>query len=81
MMSKGSGCSISGKNYELHVYNIIKKCKLNNLDFNTQSEDNLGCCSSNNDIECNLGPISIPIENKIQMILRQRMETIMYQIE
>jgi len=64
MMSKGSGCSISGKKYELQVYNIIKKCKLNNLDFNTQPEVDLGGCSSNNDIECKLGHISIPIEIK-----------------
>ena len=36
MTSKGSGCSVSGKKYELEVYNVVKKCKLNNNDFNTQ---------------------------------------------
>jgi hypothetical protein len=51
---KGSGCSISGKNYESQIYNIVKKCKLNVKDFNTQSEEELGGCSSKNDIECNM---------------------------
>ena len=51
---RGSGCSISGKNYELQVYNVVKKCKLNEKDFNTQPEDDLGGCSAKNDIECNM---------------------------
>jgi hypothetical protein len=51
---RGAGCSVSGKNYELQIYNLVKKCKLNTKDFNTQSEEELGGCSSKNDIECNM---------------------------
>lgn len=51
---KGSLCSISGKKYELAVYNIVKRTKLNGIEFNTQIETELGGCSSKNDIECNM---------------------------
>ena len=65
MSENGSGCSISGKNYELKVYNIVKKCKLNGNEFNTQTEEELGGCNSKNDIECNLNTKNdIPIEIK-----------------
>lgn len=65
MTSKGSQCSISGKKYELQVYNIVKKCKLNNILFNTQKKEDLGGCCSKNDIECNFNLIqNIPIEIK-----------------
>lgn len=64
-MLKGSLCSINGQKYELQIYNIVKKCKLNNKMFNTQYEYELGGCSSNNDIECNFNSIKdIPIEIK-----------------
>lgn len=61
---KGSLCSVSGKTYELQVYNIVKKCKLNNNNFNTQNENELGGCDSINDIECKMDNILIPIEIK-----------------
>lgn len=61
---KGGGCSISGKKYELEIYNVVKNCKLNNNDFNTQNENELGGCNSKNDIECSMGSINIPIEIK-----------------
>jgi len=64
MSSKGGGCSISGKNYELQVYNVVKKCKLNDSDFNIQNEYELGGCNSKNDIECMMGNIVIPMEIK-----------------
>lgn len=64
MISKGAKCSIGGKQYELKVYNIVKKCKINNNYFNIQNEDELGGCKSNNDIECLLDTIKIPIEIK-----------------
>jgi hypothetical protein len=54
MNIKGHGCSVSGRNYELGVYNIVKKCKLHGNLFNTQHENELGGCSSKNDIECNM---------------------------
>ena len=57
MNKKGSGCSTNGKKYELEVYNIVKKCKLNGNNFNTQLEDELGGCSSKNDIECNMNSV------------------------
>lgn len=65
MSKKGSKCSINGKKYELEVYNIVKNCKLNDRVFNLQREDELGGCSSINDISCNLnsiGDISIEIK-------------------
>jgi hypothetical protein len=64
MNVKGANCSVSGKKYELDVYNIVKKCKLNNHNFNTQQEDELGGCNSKNDIECTMDNINIPIEIK-----------------
>lgn len=57
MKKKGWGCSVNGKKYELEVYNIVKKCKLNGTIFNSQNEDELGGCSSKNDIECNMRSI------------------------
>lgn len=41
MNKKGSACSFSGKKYELEVYNIVKKCKLNGKIFNTQLIDEM----------------------------------------
>ena len=64
MSLKGAKCSINGKKYEFLVYNIVKKCKINNYYFNTQKEDELGGCNSNNDIECIMNNINIPIEIK-----------------
>ncbi len=62
---KGNGCSFYGKKYELKVYNVVKKSKLNGIIFNTQNEDELGGCSSKNDIECNMNSIrDISIEIK-----------------
>jgi len=65
MHRKGSGCSISGKKYELDVHNVVRKSKLNGNTFNTQNEDELGGCSYKNDIECNMNStrdISIEIK-------------------
>jgi len=62
---KGSRCSINGKKYELEVFNIVRKCKLNELRFNIQTEDELGGSTSKNDISCNMkstGDISIEIK-------------------
>lgn len=56
-MKKGSGCSFSGKKYELEIHHIVKKCKLNGNDFNTQLNDELGGCSSKNDMECNMNSL------------------------
>jgi hypothetical protein len=65
MTERGSGCSVQGKNYERKVHSIVKMCKLNGNDFNTQNEDDLGGCGSKNDIECNMSTIrDIPIEIK-----------------
>lgn len=61
---KGSNSSISGKRYELDIYNIVKNCKLNNNYFNTQKENELGGCNSKNDIECKMDSTNIPIEIK-----------------
>jgi len=54
MSKRGSGCSASGKKYELEIHAIVKNCTLNGNKFNTQSEVELGGCSSKNDIECNM---------------------------
>jgi hypothetical protein len=55
--------SISGKKYELDIYNIVKNCKLNNFKFNTQDKKDLGGCNNKNDIECNFNiEKNIPIE-------------------
>ena len=60
-----SNCSKYGKKYESQIYNIVKKCKLNGINFNTQDEKELGGCGSKNDIECNMNSQrDIPIEIK-----------------
>ena len=65
MNKKGSICSINGKKYELEIYNILKNTELNGNIFNTQNENELGGCSSKNDIECNMNSINdISIEIK-----------------
>ena len=64
-INKGAKCSVNGKKYELEVYNIVKKCKLNGKKFNIQSENELGGCSSKNDIQCSMNlekDISIEIK-------------------
>lgn len=64
---KGSICSISGKNYEEEIYNIVSKCYYtkNNIEFNTQTKEQLGGSSSKYDIICNFDKTtSIPIEIK-----------------
>jgi hypothetical protein len=63
-MLKGHNCSISGKKYEMDVYNVVKKCTLNSNAFNVQKECDLGGCKSSNDIECIMGSTNIPIEIK-----------------
>jgi hypothetical protein len=64
MTTRGAGCSISGKKYELDIYNIVKNCTLNNNPFNTQNVEELGGCDSKNDIECVMNSVAIPIEIK-----------------
>jgi len=59
-----ANCFLSGKKYELQVYNIVKRCKLNNRFFNLQHENDLGGFHSKNDIECIMDNINIPIELK-----------------
>jgi len=54
MNKKGSGCSIEGKKYEREVHAIVKNYLLNDKPFNTQNEEELGACSSKNDMECNM---------------------------
>lgn len=62
---KGAACSINGRKYELQVFNIVKKCYINDKLFNTQDIKDLGHCNSKNDIECNyLTTNDIPIEIK-----------------
>lgn len=64
MMFKGARCSLSGKMYELNVYNVVNKCIFNNHYFNKQNEYDLGGCHSKNDLECLMGSMNIPIEIK-----------------
>ena len=52
--SKGSNCSVKGRDYELKIHGIVKQCKLGDQFFNTQKDTELGGCSAANDIECNL---------------------------
>lgn len=61
---KGSLCSINGNKYELEVFNIVSKCKLNNKPFNLQNKNELGGSHFKNDIECIMDDIKIPIEIK-----------------
>jgi hypothetical protein len=60
---KGLMCSINGNNYEKKIYNIVKRCSINNKKFNTQ--ENLGGSSNKIDILCNYNSIEdIGIEIK-----------------
>ena len=51
MNKKGSNCSKNGKQYELQVYYVVKNIMFNRHPFNTQLEDELGGCTSKNDID------------------------------
>ena len=53
IVNKGANCSKEGKKYELEIYNILKNCTYNNISFNTQLPNQLGGCSSENDLVCN----------------------------
>lgn len=46
-------CSINGSNYEIKVHDIVKNCKLNGKQFNTQNKNDLGGSKPINDLECN----------------------------
>jgi hypothetical protein len=64
----GQKCSLSGKQYEQKVFNIVSNCcELNSIyKFNTQSINELGGCKSKQDIICNWdnNKLNIPIEIK-----------------
>jgi hypothetical protein len=63
--SKGAKCSVKGKEYELKIHDIVKRCEINGVDFNTQTPSKLGGTGPANDIECNLreeGDIAIEIK-------------------
>ena len=63
--SKGANCSIKGREYELKIHDIVKRCEINGIDFNTQTPSKLGGTGPANDIECNLqqeGDIAIEIK-------------------
>jgi hypothetical protein len=63
--TKGSGCSISGNNYEKEIFNIVKNLLLNDKLFNTQNIKELGGSTNANDIQCNFnGEKNIGIEIK-----------------
>lgn len=62
---RGSNCSKEGGKYELRVYNIVNKYKLDNMLFCTQLESELAGSSSGCDILCNYnGNKNIGIEIK-----------------
>ena len=66
-LRKGSQCSVSGKKYELQVFDVVKNCRIqgSRRKFNSQKRNELGGCSSKNDLECNyLGRRDVPIEIK-----------------
>ena len=50
---KGQLCSINGNNYEKKIHNIIKNTLLNNKQFNTQNQNDLGNSINKCDILCN----------------------------
>lgn len=62
---KGSRCSREGVKYEREIYEICKRCIYNGHRFNTQLNNKLGGCSSDNDIICNnIDKYDLPIEIK-----------------
>lgn len=65
-MKKGSLCSVNGGNYEKEILNILHKTILNNKQFNTQTEDELGGSTICNDLLCNFNSYKdLGIEVKI----------------
>lgn len=62
---RGSNCSISGKKYEIQIYDILKNVYWNGEPLNSQNSDELGGSSNKNDIVCNYnGNKNIGIEVK-----------------
>jgi len=46
-------CSISGKQYEIQIWNILKHCSIRGSPFHTNTLQQLGGSTSNIDIQCN----------------------------
>lgn len=66
IQTRGSRCSTEGRKYELVIYDIVSRCKINGTtQFNTQLKEDLAGCGAGNDIECNfIEKNDIPIEIK-----------------
>ena len=63
--SKGSGCSVSGTEYEYKVHNVVKRCVTPNGEpFNNQKNNDLGGSSGSPDIICTWDGNPICIECK-----------------
>jgi len=65
-MSKGSQCSVNGKNYEILVHGILSRCCSADESFNVSLE--LGGCSAKNDVECQYNGASVGIELKTEPV-------------
>ena len=61
---RGALCSINGNKYEKEIHNIVKKCTLNDIAFNTQNINQLGGSKSCNDLSCRMLQKDIGIEIK-----------------
>src|SRR3989338_5939102 len=62
---KGALCSVSGGNYEKKIHNVVRKCIINGIKFNTQADEELGGSGSGIDIRCNFNDINnIGVEAK-----------------
>ncbi len=62
--NRGRQCSISGKQYEVKVYNVVNNCSIDGVSFNTQTIETLGGSSHSLDIVCWYNNIQIGIEVK-----------------
>ena len=62
--NKGGQSSINGLQYEIKIFTILQKTTINNKPFNTQSLDELGGSTKDNDLSCNYNSENIGIEVK-----------------
>jgi len=64
MIAKGANCSVQGKMYEHQIHRVLRHTTLFGKLFHTQKEEELGGCSSANDLVCEFGEVKVGIEAK-----------------
>lgn len=63
-VAKGAKCSQKGKEYELQCFAVVKHCSIDQQPFTLQTEESLGGCSNDIDLQCQYQGTLVGIEIK-----------------